>query len=129
MNDNIEITALCNAAKEMILRKEFHNCEKLISQAMSFYPHSAAPHNLMGILLENEGDHLLAMKHFRAAWALDPTFLPVKYNLNQYADLCSGIRKDAYIEEDCPQEHGNELYKIEFNDNGIGHVIKNKSSK
>ena len=40
---------------------------------MAENPHGAVPHNLMGILLEKESNHVLAMKHFRAAYALDPT--------------------------------------------------------
>ena len=47
-------------------------------------PHSAIPHNLMGILMEKENNHVLAMKHFRAAYALDPTYIPARYNMEQY---------------------------------------------
>ncbi|MPN32980.1 hypothetical protein SDC9_180463 [bioreactor metagenome] len=68
---------------------------------MSRFPHEPHPHNLMGILLANKGDHISAVKHFRAAWSLDPTYLPAKYNLNQYTDFFRSRRIDAYSEEDC----------------------------
>ena len=54
---------------------------------MAENPHCAIPHNLMGILLEKESNHVLAMKHFRAAYALDPTYVPARYNMEQYAQM------------------------------------------
>lgn len=52
--------------------------EEVAAKAMGEYPHSPEPHNLMGIVLEKENEHVEAMKHFRAAWALDPTYLPAR---------------------------------------------------
>jgi tetratricopeptide (TPR) repeat protein len=122
--NNIEITKLCNTVRELINQREFYKSEELIKRAMEKFPHAPEPHNLMGIQLENEGDHLAALKHFRAAWALDPTYLPARYNMNQYADMFCKNRRDAYVDEDCPQEQERELYKIEYDEKGIGHVIK-----
>ena len=56
--------------RELIEKKEYETCEKEIADAMVTMPHSAVPHNLMGILLEKEHNHILAMKHFRAAYGL-----------------------------------------------------------
>lgn len=122
--DNVELTALCNTVREFICQKKFRESENLIKQAMGKYPHSPEPHNLMGIQLENEGDHLTAMKHFRAAWALDPNYLPARFNKSQYAEIFCKEHKDAYNEADCPQEQESDLYKIEYNENGVGHVVK-----
>jgi len=88
----------------LIYQNKYHESDELIRKAMADHPHAPEPHNLMGIKLENEGDHLTAMKHFRAAWALDPAYVPARYNLNQYADMYCKDHKDAYVEEDCPQE-------------------------
>jgi tetratricopeptide (TPR) repeat protein len=122
--NNVEMIALCNTIKELISEKKYQESKEQIRQAMAKFPHAPEPHNMMGILLEKEGDHLTALKHFRAAWALDPTYLPARYNLNQYANIFCKSRKDAYVDEDCPQEQDKELYKIEYDEKGIGHVIK-----
>ncbi|MGN0416203.1 MAG: NAD-binding protein [Agathobacter sp.] len=53
--------------KSLMEKREYDKCEKAIQKAMAADPHSAVPHNLMGILMEKKGDHVLAMKHFRAA--------------------------------------------------------------
>lgn len=99
-----EITALCLTVKALNQQHEYQKSEVLIAQAMGQYPHAPEPHNLMGILLESYGDHPKAMKHFRAAWALDPTYLPARVNLNQYADMYGTDRTYVYVEEDCPTE-------------------------
>jgi lipoprotein NlpI len=70
--------------KEMINNHRFHEGEALISTLMLKEPHAARPHNLMGILLEKEGKHSDAMKHFRAAYALDPSYEPAEKNLETF---------------------------------------------
>ena len=124
INDNTELITLCNTVRELICMRKLHKSEELIRQAMAKYPHAPEPHNLMGIQLENKDDHLLAMKHFRAAWALDPTYLPARYNLEQYSDMFYRKRKDAYVEDDCPHEQDKNLYKTEYDEKGIGHIVK-----
>lgn len=123
-NDNIELIKLCNTVRELIVQRKFSESDELIRQAMAKYPHAPEPHNLMGIQLENNGDQLTAMKHLRAAWALDPTYLPARYNLEQYADMFGKNSKDAYNVDDCPQEQEKELYKTEYDEKGIGHIVK-----
>ncbi len=122
--DDAELTELCNTVREFIGQKKFRESEDLIAKAMAKFPHAPQPHNLMGIQLESKCDHISAMKHFRAAWALDPTYLPVRINITQYADMFCRNRKYTYTEEDCPQKQERDLYKIEYNENGIGHIVK-----
>ena len=113
IQDNEELSVLCTTVRELISQKKFSESEELIKQAMAKYPHACEPHNLMGIKLEKEGDHLTAMKHFRAAWALDPTYLPARYNLNQFAEIFNKEYKYAYDETDCPAlDTKSNLYKI-----------------
>ncbi|HSK68983.1 MAG TPA: hypothetical protein VLA21_06945 [Candidatus Limnocylindria bacterium] len=76
-------------------------CRRLIYSAMQQHPHAPHPHNLIGILLEQEGNHPAAMKHFRAAWALDPTYMPARWNLDSFGTFFSRGRY-AYDESDCP---------------------------
>lgn len=80
---------------------EYDLCIELLNHALEIYPHSPQPHNLYGLVLEEKGDHILAMKHFRASWALEPTYLPARYNLNLYGSFGSS-KKGAFDEDDCP---------------------------
>ena len=69
-----ELSALCALVRKCAHTGEYQNCKMQIFDAMRKYPHAPQPHNLLGVLLEKEGDHPAAMRHFRAAWALDPTY-------------------------------------------------------
>lgn len=86
--------------KSLIEKREYEKCEKAIQKAMAADPHSAVPHNLMGILMEKKGGHVLAMKHFRAAYGLDPSYMPARFNMEQYGQVYYH-RHCAYTEEDC----------------------------
>ncbi|MDD3362950.1 MAG: hypothetical protein PHW34_14890 [Hespellia sp.] len=78
-----EYNLLINEVKNDISRARYDEGENKVALAMQTNPHSAIPHNLMGILLEKEHDHTQAMKHFRAAYALDPAYVPARSNLEQ----------------------------------------------
>ena len=99
-----ELNALIAQAKAMIGRRAFDECEALLSAAMFQNPHSAVPHNLMGLLLEKKRLPEDAMKHFRAACALNPAYAPSRWNLEGFAELCK-TRPDAYYAGDCDFEH------------------------
>ena len=95
-----ELKDLIAKAKSMIGRNEFDECEALLSTAMFQNPHSAVPHNLMGLLLEKKYRHEDAMKHFRAANALDPSYAPSRWNLEGFAEFYK-TRREAYFSSDC----------------------------
>ena len=80
--------------KRLIVQHEYKECEKKLGEAMLQNPHSAISHNLMGILMEKERNHVLAMKHFRAAYALDPTYIPACYNMEQYRKVTLMVWKN-----------------------------------
>lgn len=82
-----ELEKLCETVKKYIKQGEIQVCENLIPEYMKKYPDSAVPHNLLGILLEKRGRHLDAMKHFRAASALDAEFLPANFNMRRYSSF------------------------------------------
>lgn len=106
-----ELKAICGYAKELIKEGKLLNCRKFILETMVKYPHSPVPHNLLGLLLEKEGDHTLAMKHFRAAWSLDPTYRPAKQNLDCFG--CFFVRGScAFDESDCPEEEVMEPHNL-----------------
>ncbi len=99
-----ELADLITQAKEMIERREFDACESLLATAMFQSPHSAVPHNLMGLLLEHRRIHQDAMKHFRAANALDPSYEPSRWNLEGFAAFYR-TRAEAYFVSDCDFAH------------------------
>lgn len=79
-----ELYNMCRNGKKLIGRKRYEECRMLVLDAMRNYPDAAEPHNMLGILLEKEGKHASAMKHFRAAYALDPTYAPARENLESF---------------------------------------------
>lgn len=98
MEDNMR--KIIEEVRELISQGKFAECEAIISTAMFQYPHDPAPHNLMGIMLEAKHYHSDAMKHFRAALALDSTYEPAAWNLNCYGTLPGEVH-GAYYESDC----------------------------
>jgi len=112
-----DLRALCASVRELVDIKDYQTCESLICGAMGAYPDAPEPHNLLGILLERTGNHPEAMKHFRAAWALDPAYRPAQRNLECYGTFFSDGRC-AYDESDCPAEEDLRYYGAR----GVGRV-------
>ena len=71
-----QLQELCSAVRKYDAARDYQKCAVMICKAMGEFSNAPQPHNLFGIVLEKEGDHVLAMKHFRAAYALDPTYTP-----------------------------------------------------
>lgn len=120
------LNKLCDSVRELIRIQDYETCENIIYSAMSKYPHAPEPHNLVGILFEKKGDHPAAMKHFRAAWSLDPTYIPARQNLECYGTFFSNGRC-AYDESDCQSEEKTKNYnnyKVEYDTQGIGRVVR-----
>ena len=127
VSENMEdLSTLCVTVRELISIQDYEKCESLIHSAMGKYPHAPEPHNLIGILLEKKGDHLTAMKHFRAAWALDPTYIPARQNLDCYGTFFSS-GKCAYDESECTVEEkvgSRNNYKVEYDEHGVGRFVR-----
>ena len=116
-----ELACLCASVRAFVIEGAYESCMEPICQAMEHYPHAPEPHNLLGIVLEKMGDHLTAMKHFRAAWALDPTYRPANHNLNTYGTFFSR-GKCAFDESDVPPDPPSNI-EIEYDERGVGHVV------
>jgi len=86
---NDESISLYKSIIGLLKENNLVESEPLLVEAIGKYPHAPEPHNLMGIWLERKRDHMLAMKHFRAAWSLDPTYLPARHNLELYGTFFS----------------------------------------
>ena len=97
---NLQLQKLCDDIRKKAERRDFVSCVKQICEAMGHYPDAPQPHNLLGIVLEKEGDHVRALRHFRAAYALDPSYRPPRVNLERFGTFCSSTRC-AYDESDC----------------------------
>lgn len=103
INEEKEVLlSICQEIRALVKQRNYTECEVILQSAIGKYPHSSEPHNLYGVLYEEQGDHVAAMKHFRAAWALDPTYLPARFNIEQYSTFYSKI-SPAYDETDCPK--------------------------
>lgn len=113
---------LCESIRALVSEGAYEACIDAICKAMENYPHAPHPHNLMGIVLEKTGDHPAAMKHFRAAWALDPTYLPASHNLNLYGTFvsrgcCAFDESDLTPKPPC-------THKVTYDERGVGHVTR-----
>lgn len=71
------------------------SCSK-IANAMVLNMSAPEPHNLMGILCEITGDDDRARKHYRAAYALDPTYKPACRNLERLVMFEWGSQRRDY---------------------------------
>lgn len=124
-NEKESMTIICNKVRELVEDNAYEACDIYLKSIIGKYPHAPEPHNLFGMLLEKEGDHVLAMKHFRVAWALDPTYLPARYNLDIFGTFFSK-EKGAFDESDCPPLVERKEYKVEYDKFGLGHIIKDR---
>ena len=133
-----ELDQLCASVRALVADGAYDTCIERICQAMQRYPHAPQPHNLLGIILEKKGDHLTAMQHFRAAWELDPTYLPANHTLSTSGTFFS-TGSCAFDESDVPPAPpsnmeivydergiGRAVYKtrVGYDEHGIGHVVR-----
>ncbi|MEG0900837.1 MAG: hypothetical protein RSG96_01855 [Clostridia bacterium] len=95
------LDALCSHFREELRLRHEEECEREAVTAMLRFPHAPQPHNLMGVLMELRDNHLLAMRHFRAAWALDPTYRPARYNMECMSTFFAAAMPFAITEVDC----------------------------
>lgn len=83
---SIETDAFIKAitqASEALQKKDIKTSRMQIADAMTLNMDAPQPHNLLGILCELTGDDMSARKHYRAAYALDPTYRPACRNLER----------------------------------------------
>ena len=120
-----ELSMLCKEVRNLVASGEYDACRGLICQAMQNYPDAPQPHNLLGVVLEKGGDHALAMKHFRAASALDPTYGPASQNLMLYGTFYT-LGREAYDESDCREDREPSGGRIEYGRNGVGHFVRGR---
>lgn len=111
--DNEVKVSLYEFSKKIKKMAESGHCDDavfLIRQKMAQFPDAPEPHNLYGIILEKQRDTVGAMKHFRAAWALDPSYAPARQNMDRFGSFESDM-KPAYSEDDCGNKKSRRWFK------------------
>ena len=104
MKDEItELRELCADIRKFIQEERLSEAKEKIALGMAQHPDAGIPHNLMGIVKEIENDRVGAMKHFRAAYALDPKNTSIRKNIDSlcafrptYKHFCSGYTWKNY---------------------------------
>lgn len=71
---------LMSLARRSITRKEFDLAEEFASRAVAVGTSRPEAYNLLGSLLELRGERFQAMKYYRAALDMDPTYAPAREN-------------------------------------------------
>ena len=104
MYDPKQMQALTARMRVLVQEKHMCEAEAAAAKTMAYAPHETQLHNLIGIIMERENDHIQAMKHFRTAMALDPKFVPARINMERYGSFSFTMPRPAYDEADCPQE-------------------------
>ena len=73
-------------AKGLIERRQANQAIPYLRRAVSIDPHRPEPYNLIGLVEEIRGDLLEALKMYRAALAIDPTYKAAARNLGRATD-------------------------------------------
>ena len=72
-----------NAARANLRERRFDAAVELLKTAVSIEPGKPQAFNLMGVERELQGDELSALKYYRTAYWLDPTYEPVRLNIER----------------------------------------------
>ncbi len=80
-------SAEVNKAADFLIKGCMNEALIHIKGALTLNTEAPEPHNLLGIYFEMKGDDGTARKHYRAAYALDPTYKPACRNLERLVDF------------------------------------------
>jgi len=86
--DEIEdFDKMLNLAKSEINKKNFDKAQEYLNEATGINSEKPEPFNLLGVIYELKNKQSEAMKMYRAAIALDPSYKPANDNLNRAGNL------------------------------------------
>lgn len=91
-NQNDRFSTNIDTATKSLRGNECEKAYDMITEAMHLAPDSPQPHNLLGIYFELKGNDDKARRHYRAAYALDPTYKPACWNLEQICTLLGNTK-------------------------------------
>lgn len=103
---------------------DYSKAEENIKRAMLERPHSPEAHNLYGILEELQSDGNLARKHYRAAYALDPTYKPATRNLERITTFEYYLYNKKIDYGDQPEVEPENPYIVVYDSNHVGRLCK-----
>ncbi len=78
-----DFRAAVNKAVNALKIRDYTVSRSVIASCMAMNMDAPEPHNLLGIWYELMGDDVSARQHYRAAYALDPTYKPSCRNLER----------------------------------------------
>jgi DNA-binding NtrC family response regulator len=81
--EETEYETFIEQAKKMIQDNNIEQAKEQLKQALACKPASAASFNLLGAISEIQGDATEALKRYRAAMALDPSYKPAEENIGR----------------------------------------------
>lgn len=125
INDFDKYVAL---AKKALKEGQYPLAEEKIKAAMLENPHSPIVQNLFGILEELLKEDNLAHRHYRAAYALDPSYKPASRNLERITIFQEHPSKKHIDFGDEPEIADENLYVIEYDKNHVGHLRKKEKA-
>lgn len=76
-------------AKAAINERNFDLAETLLKQSVNMVEENAEPYNLLGVLAEMRGKSSRAMKMYRAALDINPSYKPAQDNIERASDFSS----------------------------------------
>ncbi len=88
---------LISLAKGEINKKNFTEAIKYLKKAISIDSEKPEPFNLMGVIYEIEGKHGEAMKMYRTALSLEPSYKPANENLQRASEM--DIKKQGKLKD------------------------------
>jgi len=74
-------------AKRSLTQRDFGSAAEHVRLAIALDPSRPEAFNLLGAILDIGGDHLQAQKNYRAALALDPSYVPAQQNLERSVQM------------------------------------------
>lgn len=104
------LESLFVSAAEMLRKREMKKAYELIIEAMSLAPSAPEPHNLLGIMFDINENEDGARRHFRAAIALEPSYVPAAKNLEQLCRVFRLVEKTAYDYGEMNQNSDDKIY-------------------
>ncbi|ACB53238.1 probable two-component response regulator [Crocosphaera subtropica ATCC 51142] len=81
--EHLDYDSLMTTAQEQFKDKNYETAQKLAKEALIIQPSRPDALNLLGEIIEKKGNTLEAIKLYRAAFDLDPTYEPARNNLDQ----------------------------------------------
>lgn len=111
-------------AIEEITNNNFLQAKEYIHLAILEDDSSPKAHNLLGAIAELTGNLSLAGKHYRAAYALDPTFKPASRNLEKITKFYYRLNIKNIDFADKPEIEVETPYIIQYDCNKVGHLIR-----